>query len=46
MESMKIEKKTHLKNWLIVIGIIAAILAVCLIQIHHIIPLLTNRVEG
>ena len=35
---MKIEKKAHLRNWLIVIGIIAVILAVCVMQIHNVIP--------
>ncbi len=31
---MQLETKTSVKNWLIVLGIIGVILAVCIAQIH------------
>jgi hypothetical protein len=32
---MKTEQKAHLKIWLFVLGIVAAILATCMVQIHN-----------
>ena len=39
---MKTEQKAHLKIWLFVLGIVAAILAACMVQIHNFIPNLAH----